>query len=131
MKISTKGRYGLRAMEVLTDNYGKDPVSIRTIAEEKGISVPYLEQLFTKMKKAGLVNSVRGAHGGYILAKPPGEISIGEVLDALEGQTKLNCCENGRPTCSTETEPCRTHNVLDIIEDGIDELTYGISLDNI
>lgn len=129
MKISTKGRYGLRAMEVLKDNYGKDPVSIRSIALEQNISVPYLEQLFTKMRKAGIVESIRGAHGGYVLARPPEEITVGEVLDALEGKTKLNCCQEGVPTCEVETEPCRTHSILNIIEDGIEDLTYSITLE--
>ena len=89
MKLSTKGRYGLRAFIDLAEYEGVGPVSISSISERQDISERYLEQLRAKMKKAGLVKSVRGAGGGYILARKASEISVGDVLRALEGRTQL------------------------------------------
>ena len=85
MKLSTKGRYGLRAMVDLAVHSEKEPVSIASIAARQSISESYLEQLIAKLKRAGLVGSVRGAGGGYIPSRKPEEISVGDVLRALEG----------------------------------------------
>lgn len=85
MKLSTKGRYGLRAMIDLTLYGETEPVSIASIAARQSISESYLEQLIAKLRKAGLVVSVRGAGGGYVPSRPAEEISVGDVLRALEG----------------------------------------------
>ena len=85
MKLSTKGRYGLRAFIDLAVWGENEPISLTSIAERQDISVSYLEQLMAKLKKAGLVNSIRGVNGGYVIAKPAEEISVGDVLRALEG----------------------------------------------
>ena len=85
MKLSTKGRYGLRAVVDLALHQEEEAVSLSSIAERQHISMSYLEQLIARLKKAGIVGSVRGAQGGYMLAKPAGEISVGEILRALEG----------------------------------------------
>ena len=85
MKLSTKGRYGLRAMIDLARYSEEEPVSISSIAARQDISERYLEQLMGLLKKAGLVRSIRGATGGYILTRSAGEISVGDVLRALEG----------------------------------------------
>ena len=85
MKLSTKGRYGLRALLDLAQYSQIEPVSISSIAAREGISERYLEQLMALLKKAGLVKSIRGAGGGYVLAKDSGLISVGDVLRALEG----------------------------------------------
>lgn len=85
MKISTKGRYGLRALIDLAKYSEIEPVSINSIATRQGISERYLEQLMTLLKKAGLIKSIRGAGGGYVLARDLEEISVGDVLRALEG----------------------------------------------
>ncbi len=85
MKLSTKGRYGLRALLDVAQNGGTEPVSITSISERQGISERYLEQLMSKLKKAGLIQSIRGASGGYILGKALEEISVGDILRALEG----------------------------------------------
>lgn len=92
MKISTKGRYGLRAFVDLARYSEETPVSISSISERQGISEKYLEQLMTLLKKAGLVKSIRGACGGYILARSAEEISAGDVLRALEGDLELAAC---------------------------------------
>lgn|SRR5690606_16895118 len=85
MKISTKGRYGLTIMMALAKNYGEGPTSLKQIAQENNLSEHYLEQLASPLRNAGLVKSVRGAYGGYILAREPEKITAGEVIRVLEG----------------------------------------------
>ena len=85
MKISTKGRYGLTIMIELAKNFGEGPIPLRQIAADKGLSEAYLEQLVSPLRNAGLVKSVRGAYGGYMLAHPPAEISAADVIRVLEG----------------------------------------------
>lgn len=85
MKISTKGRYGLTIMIELAKHYGEGPIPLRQIAAEKDLSEAYLEQLVSPLRNAGLVKSVRGAYGGYMLAHTPAEISAADVIRVLEG----------------------------------------------
>ncbi|WP_088067007.1 cysteine metabolism transcriptional regulator CymR [Gottfriedia luciferensis] len=85
MKISTKGRYGLTVMIELAKRYCDKPISLKTIANAQNLSEHYLEQIISLLRNAGLVKSIRGAYGGYILTKEPNEISAGEVITALEG----------------------------------------------
>ena len=90
MKLSTKGRYGLKAMVDLATEYDSDgKLSIAQLSERQGISYSYLEQLIALLKKAHLVSASRGAAGGYRLSRPPEQITVGEVLKALEGSTAL------------------------------------------
>lgn len=86
MRISSRGEYGVRALFDLALHYGEGPVALKTVAERQGISEHYLEQLMGALRKAGLVNSVRGAQGGYELAAPPARIRIGDIIGALEGR---------------------------------------------
>lgn len=85
MKISTKGRYGLTIIIALGKHYGEGPLPLRKIAAEHDLSEAYLEQLVAPLRNSGLVKSVRGAYGGYMLAKHPKEISAGDVIRVLEG----------------------------------------------
>lgn len=85
MKISTKGRYGLTVVVVLGSKYGEGPVPLRQIAEDQSLSEAYLEQLIPPLRNQGIVKSVRGAYGGYMLAKAPEEITAGDVIRILEG----------------------------------------------
>lgn len=85
MKISTKGRYGLTVVVVLGAKYGTGPIPLRQIAEEQNLSEAYLEQLIPPLRNQGIVKSVRGAYGGYMLAKRPEEITSGDVIRILEG----------------------------------------------
>ena len=85
LKISTKGRYGLTIMMELAAKFGEGPISLKSIAEKNGLSEHYLEQLIAPLRNAGLVKSVRGAYGGYILSKDPETISSGDVIRILEG----------------------------------------------
>lgn len=85
MKITTKGRYGLTIMIELARNYGKGPVSLKTIAEKQYLSNHYLEQLALSLRNHQLIKSVRGARGGYLLTKHPSAIKVGDILRSLEG----------------------------------------------
>jgi Rrf2 family transcriptional regulator, cysteine metabolism repressor len=85
MKISTKGRYGLTIMIELAKKHGEGPTSLKTIAQSNDLSEHYLEQLIAPLRNAGFVKSIRGAYGGYVLAKEPTEISAGDIIRVLEG----------------------------------------------
>ncbi|MGG1311932.1 MULTISPECIES: cysteine metabolism transcriptional regulator CymR [Cohnella] len=85
MKISTKGRYGLTIMMELAAKYGEGPISLKSIAEKNGLSEHYLEQLIAPLRNAGLVKSIRGAYGGYILSREPEAMTAGDVIRILEG----------------------------------------------
>lgn len=130
MKLSTKGRYGLRAVLDLALNSETDAVSISSIAERENISISYLEQLIAKLKKAGIVNSIRGAQGGYVLAKPAEEISVGDILRALEGDLNpVDCAEviGGEVSCSS-SDLCVTKYVWKRISDSINNAVDEIML---
>ncbi len=92
LTFSTRGRYGVKAMYELAINHGKGPVSIRSISERHLIPMPYLEQLLLCLKKNGLVKSIRGSRGGYMLQRSPDSISIGDIIRALEGPIALCEC---------------------------------------
>ncbi|WP_316571899.1 cysteine metabolism transcriptional regulator CymR [Neobacillus sp. YIM B06451] len=85
MRISTKGRYGLTIMIELAKKHGEGPVSLKTIAQANDLSEHYLEQLIAPLRNAGLVKSIRGAYGGYLLGRDPGEITSGDIIRVLEG----------------------------------------------
>lgn len=129
MKLSTKGRYGLRAVLDLALNSETEAVALSSIAERQSISISYLEQLIAKLKKAGIVESTRGARGGYILAKPAEEISVGEILRALEGDLNpVDCSELiGGPSCNA-SDICVTKYVWKRISDSINDAVDGLML---
>jgi len=108
MKLTTKGRYAVTAMMDLALHAKLDHVSLVDIAERQKISLAYLEQLFRSLRNAGLVQSVRGAKGGYMLAKADKEISLADILIAADEQINLAC--GGGTSCS-EIDPCLTHNL--------------------
>jgi len=99
MKLSTKGRYGVRLMMELAAHYGEGLVLLRQIAERQEISEKYLWHLINPLKSAGLIHATRGAHGGYVLAKPPAKISVGDILLALEGPLCLVDCVEKASIC--------------------------------
>jgi len=85
MRVSTRGEYGMRAMVALAHHYGNGPLSIADIARESSVPPAYLEQLIAPLRRAGIVESKRGARGGYVLGRPPGEIRVGDVFRVMEG----------------------------------------------
>ena len=100
MKLSTRSRYGIHAMFDLAKNTGEGPQAIRNIAERQDVPEQYLEQLIGPLRRANLVSSVRGAGGGYLLAKPPGDITIGQIVRALEGPLNITDCMADADSCS-------------------------------
>ncbi|MDO5301596.1 MAG: Rrf2 family transcriptional regulator [Tissierellia bacterium] len=127
MKLSTRGRYGLMAMHCLANHYGNGPLSIASIAEKENLSMPYLEQLFARLKQHQLVRSLRGAQGGYVLTRPPEEISIGAIIDALEGELSFTCDGGSQERCERRDD-CSTFSILDEIQCKVDEVLASISL---
>lgn len=132
MKLSTKGRYGLRAMIDLADFSEEMPQSIANIAARQSISDRYLEQLMAKLKKAGLIASIRGSQGGYVLAKPSGEISVGDILRALEGDlSPVKCMGIKDETGCLGSNTCVTRNVWKRIDDSIQNAVDSIYLNEL
>lgn len=127
MKLSTRGRYGIHAMYDLACNYNAGPQPIKTIAERQSIPEAYLEQLFAVLKRDKLVNSVRGAQGGYTLSRPPAEITVGDVLRSLEGGLYLVDCLMEEDACDKSCA-CPSRIVWAKIRDGLNRLVDGISL---
>lgn len=131
LKLSTKGKYGLRAFIDLAVCGESQPVSLASVAERQGISISYLEQLMAKLKKAGLVKSVRGVNGGYTIAMPAEEISVGDVLRALEGDlAPVECAgidESGETYCSGSSQ-CVSKIVWKRINDCINETVDSINI---
>ncbi|SFR95448.1 RrF2 family transcriptional regulator [Anaeromicropila populeti] len=130
MKISTKGRYGLRAVLDVALHSETEAVALSSIAARQQISISYLEQLVSKLKKAGIVNSIRGAQGGYVLAKPAEEISVGDILRALEGDLHpVDCAEimDGSSVC-TGSDVCVTKFVWKRISDSINDAVNSLML---
>lgn len=134
MKLSTKGKYGLRAMIDLARYSEKEPVSIGSVAARQGISERYLEQLVALLKKAGLVKSIRGASGGYVLEKKPSEISVGDILRALEGSLEPVKCAAFDTTTGEgcmASDGCVTKYVWQKINDSINDTVNQIMLDEL
>ena len=112
IRLSTKGRYGTRLMVSLAQHYqnGKESIILKAISEEEDISIRYLEQIIIPLKIARLVKSIRGAGGGYILARDPSEIKLREILLALEGACCLVECVDDEDYCD-KIETCATYDI--------------------
>ena len=130
MKLSTKGRYGLRALVDLAVYSDSEIVSINNIALRQDISESYLAQLFAKLKRAGIVESVRGAAGGYRLAKEMHLITIGDVLRALEGNMDaVDCLGIGEDSTCTSKDYCTSRIVWERINKAINEAIDSMTLE--
>ncbi len=127
MKISTKGRYALRLMLGIALRSGDGPVSLRDVARREDISDKYLEQIVTPLSRAGLVKSVRGAGGGYLLTRRPEEYTVGEILRVLEGElTPVSCAED--PGSCPRSEQCVTLEVWEQIYAAVSNVVDNITL---
>jgi Rrf2 family protein len=132
MKLSTKGRYGIRALIDITVYAGNEHVSLYSIAERQEISENYLEQVFSVLRKAGIVKSVKGAQGGYILADKPQNITAGKILRTLEGD--LSIIEADSVSSSTENNSISNLikvNVWDKMTDNLNQLVDSITLEDL
>jgi len=131
MKVSTRAEYGLRALIDLANHYGEGPVQSRDIAERQGLPEPYLNQLMTSLRRAGLVSSKRGPTGGHILAKPPEQINLHEAFDVLEGSTSpWWCVETEDPDC-IYAAGCSLRPVWHAINGAVIQVLRGMSLADI
>ena len=133
MKISTKGRYGLKAIVDIAYSMQKHQgkcVSVKSIAERQGISENYLEQIMAPLKKARIVHSIRGANGGYYLAKPAKSLTAGEVLRILEGPlVPVDCVIDGTNVCGqVDCDLCVMKHSWHVIAKKIDEVIDGITI---
>jgi Rrf2 family protein len=108
LRLSTKGQYGVRAMYEIARGYKAGPITIKEISERQDVSVAYLEQILNTLRKAGLISSVKGPGGGYVLSKEPGSISIGAILGELEGPVAITSCLDPKEGCM-RVEGCVTH----------------------
>ncbi len=127
MKLTTRFRYGARAMLDLAIHSDQRPVSLKDIARRQGLSLKYLETLFSALHAAGLVRSVRGAQGGYQLTQPPGEITLRRLYEVLEGSSPLVDCTADPKVCS-RAESCVTQRVWSQLYQVCAEFLEGITL---
>lgn len=132
MRLSTKGRYGLKAMLDLAINGQNGHIALNSIAERQNISEHYLEQLIAVLRKAGLVESMRGAQGGYILARSPKDITVGDILRTLEGSlAPVDCVvENKEHECS-QADYCVTKPIWLKVRDSINKVVDSITLQDL
>ncbi len=130
MKLSTKTRYGTRFLIDLAEHYNEGPVQTGFIAERQGISVKYLEQIILPLRKANLIKSVRGRKGGHMLARPPEEIKMGEVLEVLEEGMDIASCVNDPGTC-TRSVDCKSRDLWDMITAAIYDKLNTLKLSEI
>jgi Rrf2 family protein len=108
LRLSTKSQYGVRAMFEIANSYHSGPVTIKAIAEKQSVSIPYLEQILNTLRKAGIIKSVKGPGGGYVLSKEPVYISIGAILRELDGPVAITSCLDPKEGCM-RIDGCVTH----------------------
>jgi len=130
MKLSTKSRYGTRLMAELAFHYDHGPVSVGEISRRQDISVKYLEQLIIPLKKAGLIKSTRGPKGGYSLTKSPNDITIGEIVEILEGGVEFSKCLRDPSRCD-KIEVCATRRVWEEATEAVYEKLNSVTLSEI
>ncbi|HHC72898.1 MAG TPA: Fe-S cluster assembly transcriptional regulator IscR [Thiotrichales bacterium] len=129
MRLTTKGRYAVTAMLDLAIHYDNGPISLADISERQGISLSYLEQLFTKLRRAGLVKSTRGPGGGYSLSRPADQVVVADVITAVDENTDTTRC-GGLGNCQND-EQCLTHELWVDLSNQIHDFLAGISLQQI
>lgn len=127
MKLSTRGKYGLYAMYYLAEHKDEGPQSLQSISST-GVPKQYLEQLLGNLRRAGLIHSVRGVQGGYQIARPPGEITILDVIDAMEGPLELSECMTDEGRCDRSCQ-CPVRRVWQKLTDSINRELADVTLD--
>lgn len=132
MKLGTKGRYAVMALVDLAETGSEHPKTLAEIAANQSISLSYLEQLFAKMRKRGVVKSVRGPGGGYKLSRPPGETRLSDIILAVDEPIKTTRCspDTGRG-CGPEGEKCSTHELWDALRQHILGFLAQVTLEDV
>ena len=132
MKLTNKGRDAVMAMADLASNANKGPISLSEISIRQNISLPYLEQIFLKLKNNKLVRSSRGANGGYTLDKPASEIRLSNIIYAVDEEVKtLNCKKNSKRGCNNKSTKCITHNLWDQLDQHINGFFEKVKLQDL
>ena len=132
MRLSTRGRYAVMAMVDLARHGGEKPVCLAEIAERQEISLPYLEQLFACLRKSGLVKSVRGPGGGYVLAHGAAETRISDVILAVDEPIRATRCAPGGPGgCRLDKSRCLTHDLWEELGNRIHLYLSSVSLEDV
>ena len=129
MKLSTRGRYGVRLMLDLSLHYGENNQLLKDIAKRQEISEKYLWQLIKPLKVAKLIISARGAHGGYKLARSPSEITLKEIVEVLEGPISITECVDNPSVCE-RAQACATRDIWGAVSNGISQLLESMTLTN-
>lgn len=127
LRLSTKGQYGVRAMFEIARGYDVRPITIKGIAERQAVSVAYLEQILNRLRRGGLIKSVKGPGGGYVLNREPEKISIGEILRVLEGPIAITSCLDPQEGCM-RVEGCVTHLLWKSLGEKIEGFLDGMTL---
>ena len=132
MKLTTRGRYAVMAMADLAVFNDNGPVSLTEISLRQNISLPYLEQIFIKLKNNNLVKSTRGAKGGYFLEKPASDIKILNIISAVDEEVKmLNCKKEAKKGCNNKSTKCITHNLWDQLDQHINNFFEKVKLQDL
>lgn len=131
MQLSTKGRYAVMAIIDVARHGGVRPVSLGEIAGRQYISLPYLEQLFMKLRRRGIVRSVRGPGGGYVLSRGPGDITIGEIMAAVDEPIKMTRCAADSAEGCVAARRCTTHNLWEALGDHIGSFLNATTLSDV
>ncbi|MFP3895533.1 MAG: RrF2 family transcriptional regulator [Anaerolineales bacterium] len=128
MKVSARERISLRAMEELARRFGQGPTALRKVAEAQGLPLPYLGRIAVALRRAGLLKSVRGAHGGYMLSRTPSQISVGDIFRAVEGSiVPLECTGGEGGTCANVSD-CAARSVWQTVTRRLEETLDNTSL---
>ena len=129
MKLTSKGRYAVMALVDLARFDSINPVSLRDISLRQGISLDYLEQIFSKLKKNQIVKSIRGTQGGYVLSKSPNDIKLKNILNAVDEKVKtVQCKKDSKKGCNGQATKCITHDLWDELENHINSFFEKKSL---
>ena len=132
MKLTSKGRYAVMALVDLARFNNINPVSLRDISLRQGISLDYLEQIFSKLRKEEIVQSVRGTQGGYILKRKPYEIKLSNIFSAVDEKVKtVQCKKDSKKGCNGKPTKCVTHNLWDELENHINNFFEQKSLEDL
>jgi Rrf2 family protein len=120
MRFSTRTEYGIRILVRLGRVYGNGPVSLSELAELEHLPLSYLEQIAGQLRRSGLVQSRMGAHGGYLLGRPPASVTMAEIVTSLEGSlAPVSCLAEGEAECHSEAEECSAHSLWERLQDNI------------
>lgn len=130
MKLSTKSRYGLRAVIEIAKTYGSVPAKRKVVASSQGISDSYLENILIVLKNNRIIETTRGVNGGYILSRPPKEISVLEIIDALEGPIDIVDCVSSSSICS-KTETCAARTIWKELADSWKSILGNLTLQDL